>query len=139
MEDIVSKILIVDDQPCVRQLVAAELILEGYQVNSAGDVESARERISFFEPDLVILDFYVDGLEGFDLLEEIKGQSPELPIIIFTAYDSFRDDPRLSEADGYVIKSLDLSGLKQNVASVFGVKTAKGITVEDPLPFANIA
>jgi DNA-binding NtrC family response regulator len=139
MEDIVSKILIVDDQPCVRQLVAAELILEGYQVNSAGDVESARERISFFEPDLVILDFCVDGLEGFDLLEEIKGQSPGLPIIIFTAYDSFRADPRLSEADGYVIKSLDLSGLKQNVASVFGVKTAKGITVEDPLPFANIA
>ena len=46
-----------------------------------------------------------DGAEGFGLLSDIKRRGPHLPIIIFTAYDTYVDDPRLSQADGYVIKS----------------------------------
>jgi DNA-binding NtrC family response regulator len=116
--DPMNKILIVDDQACVRQLLTAELILGGYHVTSASDVESARERLSFFEPDLVLLDLYLDGPEEFRLLEDIKTRYPELPVIIFTAYDGFTDDPRLSKADGYVLKSFDLHPLKQKIADV---------------------
>jgi DNA-binding NtrC family response regulator len=117
-----DKILIVDDQECVRQLLTEELTSEGYQVTSADDVESAKKRVSFFEPDLVLLDLHLEGPQGFKLLEDIKGQYPELPFIIFSAYDSFGDDSRLSQADGYILKSFDLDPLKQKIADVLNRK-----------------
>ena len=110
-----NKILIVDDQACIRQLLTAELILQGYHVAGAGDVESALKRLSFYQPDLVLLDLHLDGLDGFKLVEKIKNEYL-LPVIIFTAYDSFRDDPRLSKVDGYILKTMDLGPLKRKIA-----------------------
>lgn len=125
-----ANILIVDDQPCVRELLSEELISEGYRVAAVGDVKSARDHFRSSQPDLVILDLYLDGPEGRELLSDIKRQDPDLPVIIFTAYDSYVDDPRLSQADGYIIKSLVLDGLKQKVADVLGRKAALQETVE---------
>lgn len=113
-----ADILIIDDQPYVRQLISEELFLEGYQVHSVGDIESVREHLQFSQPDLVLLDLYLEGPEGFGLLEEIKRQYPYMPVIIVSAYDSFLEDPRVSKADGYVIKSMHLDTLKRNVAYV---------------------
>ncbi len=111
-----TKILIVDDQPCVRELLSEELMLEGYRVATAGDAESVTGHLRFSKPDLVILDLYLDGAEGFGVLRDIKRQDPDLPVIIFTAYDGYVDDPRLSQADGYVIKSIVLDELKGKIA-----------------------
>ena len=119
-----NTILIVDDQPCVRELVSEELILEGYRVITAGDVESVKGHLRFSKPDLVVLDLYLDGAEGFGVLGDIKEQIPNLPVIIFTAYDSYVDDPRLSQADGYVIKSIVFDELKGKVADVLSRKPA---------------
>jgi two-component system nitrogen regulation response regulator NtrX len=63
-----ANILIVDDQPCVRELLSEELISEGYRVAVAGDVQSARRQLRSSQPDLVILDLYLDGPEGKELL-----------------------------------------------------------------------
>lgn len=131
-----ANILIVDDLLYVRELLAEELICEGYRVATAGDVKSARDHFRSSQPDLVILDLYLDGPEGRDLLRDIKRQNPELPVIIFTAYDSYVDDPGLSQADGYIIKSFVLDGLKQKVADVLGRKAALQETVE--MRFLNV-
>ena len=112
------KILIVDDQQYIRELLAEELIQEGYLVQSTGDAESVIGHLKFSRPDLVLLDLYLDGPDGWEVLPEIKRQHPHLPVLILTAYDSFMDDPRLSQADGYVIKSIDLGELKQKIADV---------------------
>jgi two-component system response regulator (stage 0 sporulation protein F) len=117
-----TQILIVDDQRCVRELVSEELILEGYRVIEAGDAESLRGHLIFSRPDLVLLDLYLDGAEGFGVLHDIKEENPNLPVIIFTAYDSFVDDPRLSQADGYVIKSVVFDELKGKIADVLDRK-----------------
>jgi DNA-binding response OmpR family regulator len=93
-------------------------------VVSSGNAGSARKRLSSFRPDVVILDFYLGGPDGFDIVEDIKRKYPDLPVIILTAYDSYRDDPRLSQADGYVIKSMVLDELKGKIADVLGRKTA---------------
>ena len=128
-----SKILIVDDQLCVQQLLTAELTLEGYLVASSGDAESAKRRLSSFQPDVVILDLYLGGPDGFDLFEDIKRKYPDLPVIILTAYDSYREDPRLSQADGYVIKSVVLDELKGEIADVLGREPApQGLGVKTP-------
>ncbi len=117
-----ASILIIDDQPCVRELLAEEFICQGHRVAATGDAESLGEHLSSSQPDLVILDLYLDGTDGFQVLRDIKSQEPHLPVIIFTAYDSYVDDPRLSQADGYVIKSVDLDDLKQEVADVLKQK-----------------
>jgi DNA-binding NtrC family response regulator len=113
-----ANILIVDDQLCIRQLVSEELILEGHRVAGLDSAESARRYLQSSQPDLVLLDLYLDGPEGFDLLKDIKHQHPHLPVIVVTAYDSFADDPRVSQANAYVIKSIDLDTLKEEIAQV---------------------
>jgi DNA-binding NtrC family response regulator len=113
-----AKILIVDDQPCVREIFAEELISEGHQVVTAGDAESVKGHLRFSRLDLVLLDLYLEGPNGIDVLRDIKRERPNLPVIILTAYDSFRADPRLSQADGYVIKSICFDELKEKVADV---------------------
>jgi DNA-binding NtrC family response regulator len=115
-------ILIVDDQKCVRQLLSAELILAGFQVAGVADPPTAKEHLSSCQTDLVLLDLYLDGYQGFELLAEIKREHPNLPIIILTACDGFREDSRLSEADGYVVKSFDLQRLKEAIARILGKK-----------------
>ncbi len=95
---------------------------------SVSDVALAKKRLSFSRPDAVLLDLYLDGPEGFALLGSIKQKYPDLPVIIVTAYDSFEEDPRLCLADGYVVKSLDLNGLKSKIVSVVGRKLATQIS-----------
>ena len=114
-----ANILIVDDQPYLQELFSQELIDEGYRVASVADAESVRGYLRESKPDLVLLDLYLDGFEGWDVLRDIKSKYPHLPVLIVTAYDSYVDDPRLSQADGYVIKSFAaLDGLKQKIAEV---------------------
>jgi DNA-binding NtrC family response regulator len=117
-----ATILIVDDQACVRELLSEELISEGYGVESVGDAESVRGYLRFSRPDLVLLDLYLDGCDGIGVLADIKRQHPDLPVIIFTAYDTYLHDPRLSQADGYVIKSFVLDELKGKIAHVLRQK-----------------
>lgn len=125
-----ANILIVDDQICVREFLTEELIVEGHQVHSVGDAESVREYFLISQPDLVLLDLYLEGPEGFGLFEDIKRQYPSLPVIIVTAYDSFVDDPRVSDADGYVIKSIHSDKLKQKIAQVLNQQQSLQITTK---------
>ncbi|OEU78361.1 MAG: hypothetical protein BA865_08405 [Desulfobacterales bacterium S5133MH4] len=130
-----SKILIVDDQQCVRELLSEELISEGYRVATAGDAESVRGHVKSSKPDLVVLDLYLDGPQGFGVFRDIKGQDPDLPVIIFTAYDGYVDDPRLSQANGYVIKSIVLDELKGKIADVLRRKASRQEKVEAKVCF----
>ena len=131
-----ANILIVDDQPCVRQLLSEELICDGYRVAGADDAESVWRHLRSSRPDLVILDLYLDGQDGFKVLHNIKKKDPHLPVIIYTAYDSYREDPRLSEADGYVIKSIALDELKNKIANVLSRKlvSQQGMEAKTPPP-----
>jgi DNA-binding NtrC family response regulator len=113
-----AKILIIDDQQCVRELISEELISEDYQVHSLGDAKSVKVNLRFSKPDLVLLDLYLDEADGFCVLHDIKGEYPKIPVIIYTAYDSYREDPRVSRADGYVIKSMAFDELKEKIADV---------------------
>jgi CheY-like chemotaxis protein len=109
-------ILVVDDQQCVRELVAEELAGEGYIVEAVGDAEQAEKHVKAAEPDLVVLDLFLGEPDGWEVLCRIKTDAPSVPVIIFTAYDSFKDDPRLKKADGYIIKSTDFTELKTCIA-----------------------
>jgi DNA-binding NtrC family response regulator len=113
-EQELANILIIDDQPSVLQLLSEVLADEGYRVTGVGEAKAIQECLRRSRPDLVILDVYLQRPDGFDVLRDIKKRNPHLPIIIFTA---FLDEPRISQADGYVIKSFDLTELKQKIAN----------------------
>ncbi|MBW2107150.1 MAG: response regulator [Deltaproteobacteria bacterium] len=123
-------ILIIDDQRCIRELLSEELSDDGYQVKGAGDVRQARHCLEVCRPDLVLLDLFLEGPDGWEVLREIKDARPELPVVIYTAYDTFEDDPRLIQADGYVIKSTDLGGLKEKITAVLGTGASLGGAVD---------
>jgi DNA-binding response OmpR family regulator len=112
-------ILVVDDQPHLHRLFCEELMDEGYTAVGAEDVDSFRRCFTDAKPDIVLLDLYLNGFEGWELLHYIKQKNPHLPVIIVTAYDSYQDDPRVSEADGYVVKNLNtIEILKQKITEL---------------------
>ncbi len=124
-----AHVLIVDDQPYVREFLSEELAHDGYRTETIGDPDSIWGHLTNWRPDVVILDLYLDGFKGWDILGDIKRIAPDLPVLILTAYDTFEQDPRLSQADGYVIKSfVDLDKLKEKIADVLerkrGISTA---------------
>ena len=124
-----ENILIVDDQPCIRELVSEELTHEGYSVEGVGNAESLWKHVTSSPPDLVLLDLYLDDSDGFAVLRDIKRQHPHMPVLIFTAYDSYVDDARLCQADGYVIKSCNLDELKQKIADLLSHRPALQVEV----------
>lgn len=134
-----GQILIVDDQKCVRRLLRAELTLAGYQVTGADGAETAREYLSSSRPELVLLDLYLDGPQGFGLLADIKARYPNVPVVVLTAYDGFRDDPRLSKADGYFVKSFDFDSLKRAIAKILGSETQRRHTAGVLSPLTSVA
>jgi|WetSurSiteA1Bulk_404760.scaffolds.fasta_scaffold13290_1 two-component system, response regulator, stage 0 sporulation protein F len=99
-------ILIVDDQSYMQELYSFELTDNDYTIISADDIKKARVYLDSFELDLVILDLYINGFHGWDLLEEVKLKYPDLPVLIVTAYDNFMNDPRAVKADAYLVKNL---------------------------------
>ena len=116
-----TNILVVDDQPYIGEIFSEELADEGYRVESVSDAESIWKYLADYHPDLVLLDLYLNGFEGWKILNDIKEKEPHLPVLIFTAYDSFAEDPRLGSADGYLIKSLTvLDELKEKITGVIG-------------------
>jgi len=120
-EGIMPKILIVDDQPHLQELFSQDLMEEGYSVVSVADAQSAKEYLVDSKPDLVLLDLYLNGFDGWDVLRDIRSKEPHLPVLIVTAYDSYVADPRVSEADGYVAKSFaHFDELKRKIADIFG-------------------
>lgn len=112
-----AKILIVDDEEHIRLLYSEELTETGYEVITAADGYKLIERIETDKPDLVILDIKMVDYNGLDLLQEIRNKFYNLPVILCTAYDTFKEDIKSIAADFYVIKSFDLTELKKKIAT----------------------
>ncbi len=110
-----STILIVDDQSHMQEIFGMELMDEGHWVVRLRDAESARGYLNNSKPDLVLLDPYLNGVDGWDLLHDVKSRYPYLPVLIVKACDGYKNDPRGSQADGYVVKNSDLIELKLKI------------------------
>ncbi|MCX7913598.1 MAG: response regulator [Thermodesulfovibrionales bacterium] len=111
------KVLIVDDEKNILKLYKAELEDEGYTVVSAN---SGTEALALFEsekPDIVTLDILMPDIDGIQVLRLMKEKNPKVPIIMLTAYD-YRDDFSVWVADAYVVKSSDLTNLKNTIADL---------------------
>ena len=112
-----AKILVVDDEEHIRLLYSEELSEAGYEVITAADGHKLIERIETDKPDLVVLDIKMVDYNGLDLLQEIRNKFYNMPVVLCTAYDTFKEDIKSIAADFYVIKSFDLTELKKKIAT----------------------
>jgi len=110
-----NKILVMDDDQGVQMLYADELSDEGYDVVTCGDGSRLMEFIQEERPDLVVMDMKLGKYNGIDLLQDIRKAFDQLPVILCTAYPGVREDLKSIAADGYVLKSSDLSELKLKI------------------------
>ena len=112
------KILVADDEPSHRQMIEAVLAAEGYEVTQAEDGQAAISAIEDRFYDLVIMDIRMPNVDGIQALQKIKQISPDIPVIIMTAYASVGTavDALKSSAYDYLIKPLDIEELKILVA-----------------------
>ncbi len=114
-----NRILIVDDDTAIQLLYADELTEDGYEVMTTSDGSGLMELIEKKRPDLVVLDIKLGENDGLDLLQDIRNAYYDLPVVISTAYASFKHDLRSMAADYYVGKSSDLRELKRKIKRAF--------------------
>lgn len=110
-----SKILIVEDEPNLRILYEKEFSEEGYDVVFAKDGKEAIQKTKEHAPDLIIMDLRLPEVDGIEAMQRILEIDKNIPIIINSAYSSYQDDFKSWAAKAYVIKSGDLTELKNKV------------------------
>jgi DNA-binding response OmpR family regulator len=110
-----KKILIVEDEKTLCLLYEEELAKEGYSVTTANDADTALEILKKKKFDLIITDIRMPGKNGIDLITKIMGLRKDIPIIINTAYQSYKSDFMTWAADAYVVKSSSLDELKSKI------------------------
>jgi len=108
-------ILVVDDDEAIRTLLQEELEEEGYKVLIATNARDALKMVAAEALDLVILDIRMPGMDGLEALPRILGIKEGLPVIMNTAYSQYQDSFMSWAADAYVVKSSDLTELKEKI------------------------
>lgn len=127
----VTRILVVDDEPRYVRLMEANLISEGYQVLKAYDGQGAVELVAEDQPDLVLLDVMMPGLNGFGACERIREFS-SVPIIMVTAKGEEQDRVHGLDvgADDYIVKPFSATELLARVRAVLRRAQVSGSTFQ---------
>jgi len=120
-----ARILLIDDDEHIRLLYTEELSEEGHEVITPALGDKVLSAVNRFQPDVVILDIKMGGYDGLELLQHIRNNHLSLPIILCSAYNTYKEDPRTMAADYYVVKSFDLSQLKIAIQRAIEAETAE--------------
>jgi DNA-binding response OmpR family regulator len=114
------KLLVVDDEKNKGLLYEQELEDEGYEVDIAISGVEALEKFKMNSYDLVILDIGMPEMDGLETLGRLVAIDNSIPVIIYTAFPSFKENFMSWAAEAYVVKSMDLGELKLKIKEVLG-------------------
>jgi CheY-like chemotaxis protein len=120
-----ATLLIVDDETHQRMLYQEELSEEGYQIILASNGKEALEKVWKATPDLIVLDIRMPVMDGLEALGKIIGKERNIPVIIHSAYSSYKEDFMSWAADDFVVKSADLTELKRKIRELLERKKAE--------------
>ncbi len=115
MDNNSKTVLVVEDDNNQRELYVDELESEGYKVVTASNGRDALTVARDNEPDIIVLDINMPGMDGLDTLSHLLEVNRRTPVIINTAYASYQDSFTSWSADAYVVKSSDLNELKATI------------------------
>jgi len=120
----VSMVLIVDDEPHLRLLYETELRRAGFETLTASNAAQGLEFVQTMKPDLVVLDIRMAGMDGIEALQRILDRDNSIPVVLNTAFSSYRDNYLTWAADAYVTKSADVTELVETVRNVLDARVA---------------
>jgi two-component system OmpR family response regulator len=115
-----AKVLVVDDEPNITDLVATALRYDGFLVETAAAGAEALAKVESFGPDLVVLDVMLPDLDGFEVRRRLGERGADVPVLFLTARDATEDKVRgLSiGGDDYVTKPFSLEELVARVRAI---------------------
>ncbi len=117
-----TTILLVEDDKNQCLLYEQELRLEGYEVVTASNGKEALEKVQEKLTDIIIMDINMPKMDGIEAMGRILSKNKEIPVIINTAYSDYKDSFMSWAADAYIVKSSDLSELKNTIKEILTKK-----------------
>lgn len=119
-----SRILIIDDNPVIVELLERKFAKEGYEVSGCVESQQAVDVCQQYKPDLIILDILMPGKSGWEIMGELKAETStvDIPIIISTVKNRPEDLERSTEmkADDHIAKPYVFSDLMEKVERILG-------------------
>jgi two-component system, OmpR family, response regulator MprA len=133
-----ARLLVVDDEPAVRDALRRALTLEGYEVDLAADGERALSAFDAAEPDALILDVLMPGIDGLAVCRRLRERGSRVPVLMLTARDAVGDRVAGLDAgaDDYVVKPFALEELLARVRALLRRTRPDG---EEALSFADLS
>ena len=134
-----ARILVVDDEPNIADLLSAALTFEGYDVGVAATGAEALEMVRTYRPNLVMLDVMLPDLDGNEVCRRLRQQGEQMPIVFLTARDTTEDKVEgLAMGDDYVTKPFSIDELMARVGAV--LRRAREVLAADAsiLTFADL-
>ncbi|WP_399087309.1 response regulator transcription factor [Streptomyces sp. BBFR2] len=140
-----ARILIVDDEPAVREALRRSLVFEGYATQEAVDGLDAVEKVASYDPELIVLDVLMPRMDGLTAARRLRAGGVTVPILMLTARDTVGDRVTGLDAgaDDYLVKPFELDELlarirallrRSSYAAAAGAQPADG----DILAFADL-
>jgi CheY-like chemotaxis protein len=118
-----ATILCVEDYENQQLLYELELSLEGYNVITASDGREAVKKVQQQPPDLIVMDISLPKMDGLEAMVRIQSINKDIPIIINTAYGNYKNRYMSWAADAYLVKSGDLTELKNTIKKLLNIRS----------------
>ncbi|MGW7406926.1 response regulator transcription factor [Streptomyces sp. NPDC054833] len=140
-----QRILIVDDEPAVREALQRSLAFEGYDTEVAVDGADALEKATVYKPDLVVLDIQMPRMDGLTAARRIRGAGETTPILMLTARDTVGDRVTGLDAgaDDYLVKPFELDELFARIRALlrrssYAAAVVGAVQEDEALTFADL-
>jgi two-component system response regulator MprA len=131
------RILVVDDEPSVRDALDRALRMDGYRVQLASDGTEALDALAHMPPDAIVLDVLMPEPDGLEVCRRLRAAGDRTPVLMLTARDAVPDRVKGLDAgaDDYLIKPFALEELGARLRALL---RRSGGPVEDPLRYADV-
>ncbi|WP_022867303.1 response regulator transcription factor [Schaalia vaccimaxillae] len=135
-----ARILVVDDEAVLAELLAASLRHQGWDTKTAGNGWEGLDLADDFDPDIVVLDIQMPGLDGMETLSRLRKKNPHLPVLFLTARDAVADRVAglRAGADDYVTKPFDLDEVTARIDALLRRSGMASATVSHVLTVGDL-
>jgi two-component system OmpR family response regulator len=135
-----ARLLVVDDEPNIRELLAASLRYAGFDVVVAADGSEALRAAARHDPDLVLLDVMMPGVDGFEVVRRMRGEGRDVPVLFLTARDTTQDKVTglTLGGDDFVTKPFSLEEVVARIRALLRRAGNVAATASERLSFGDI-
>ena len=116
------KILVIEDEKNLRILYQQDFERDGFEVVTAANATDGLRMVEAERPDLVVMDIRLPGMDGLEAMGRVLDKNPKIPVVLNSAYSSYKDSFMSWAADAYVVKSADTGELRTRVKELLAAR-----------------